>query len=156
MSSKETPPNFELSCDSARGTKCFLGRASSIQIIRRRNHHCWLDFPVTKATSRLLWCLAVLIALDLISIRYTPMDQQTLCFLPQWVLVLLLNGCFADKCKESLNRHKEYLRKHQPNLCMYVSKRAYTSLRKVEVLSTKITPVKETSQVVEAGDASAV
>ncbi|CAI0454727.1 unnamed protein product [Linum tenue] len=63
------------------------------------------------------------------------------------------SGSNVDVCVITKGE-KEYMRNHlKPNPRTYVSARAYTFPKKIEVLSTKITPLKELAQVVEAGDA---
>ncbi|KAL3720317.1 proteasome subunit beta type-7-B [Eucalyptus grandis] len=50
--------------------------------------------------------------------------------------------------------HKEYLRNHLlPNPRTYVSEKGYPFPKKTEVLLTKITPLKQKVEIIEAGDA---
>ncbi|XP_030530860.1 proteasome subunit beta type-7-B [Rhodamnia argentea] len=50
--------------------------------------------------------------------------------------------------------HKDYLRNHLlPNPRTYISEKGYPFPKKIEVLLTKITPLKEKVEIIEAGDA---
>ncbi|XP_065879110.1 proteasome subunit beta type-7-A-like [Euphorbia lathyris] len=62
------------------------------------------------------------------------------------------SGSNVDVCVITKG-HKEYLRNHlAPNPRTYVSERSYSFPKKIEVLSTKITPLKEKDGVTEAGE----
>ncbi|KAG9130678.1 hypothetical protein Leryth_018082 [Lithospermum erythrorhizon] len=63
------------------------------------------------------------------------------------------SGSNVDICVITKGQ-KEYLRNHMtPNPRTYVSEKGYSFSKKTELLSTKITPLRETVVVIEGGDA---
>ncbi|RVW72600.1 Proteasome subunit beta type-7-B [Vitis vinifera] len=63
------------------------------------------------------------------------------------------SGSNVDVCVITKG-HKEYLRNHQlPNPRTYVSSKGYSFPKPIEVLLTKVTPLKEKVEVIEGGDA---
>ncbi|KAJ4829768.1 Bifunctional protein GlmU [Turnera subulata] len=63
------------------------------------------------------------------------------------------SGSNVDVCVLTKG-HKEYLRNNlMPNPRTYVSAKGYSFSKKTEVLMTKVTPLKERVEVIEAGDA---
>ncbi|KAK4765675.1 hypothetical protein SAY86_026765 [Trapa natans] len=63
------------------------------------------------------------------------------------------SGSNVDVCLITKG-HKEYLRNHMlPNPRTYVSEKSYAFPKKIEVLLTKITPLKEKVEIIESSDA---
>lgn len=63
------------------------------------------------------------------------------------------SGSNVDVCVITKG-HKEYLRNHLlPNPRTYLSSKGFSFPKKTEVLLTKITPLREKVEVIEAGDA---
>ncbi|GAV84448.1 LOW QUALITY PROTEIN: Proteasome domain-containing protein [Cephalotus follicularis] len=63
------------------------------------------------------------------------------------------SGSNVDACVIT-KRHKEYLRNHLlPNPYSYINPKGYGFPKKIEVLLTKITPLREEVQVIEGGEA---
>ncbi|CAL1357769.1 unnamed protein product [Linum trigynum] len=87
---------------AARGRICMAAAGEERRkaaAVRQQGRELGGGREVTKATSRLLG------GVDCIGPHLHmiyPMDQQSLCFLPQWVLVLLLNGCFRGQIQGRL------------------------------------------------------